>query len=128
MDFCCPAQRLAIELDGGQHAARTEADEKRSEFLRAQGYRVLRFWDDEVLKNPDSVLMKIFGSHWAEGESTLTLTLSRGRAGEGTSVGAPGMKLAGEKITNESSPRHPRASKAVSVGTMRRWTNRHRAD
>jgi len=59
VDFCCPAQRLAIELDGGQHAARTEADEKRSEFLRAQGYRVLRFWDDEVLKNPDSVLMKI---------------------------------------------------------------------
>lgn len=59
MDFCCPDRRLAIELDGGQHAARTNADEKRSEFLRAQGYRVVRFWDDEVLKNPDSVLLKI---------------------------------------------------------------------
>ena len=59
VDFCCPDQRVAIELDGGQHAAQTEADERRSGFLRTQGYRVLRFWDDEVLRNPETVLLEI---------------------------------------------------------------------
>ena len=59
VDFCCPDQRLAIELDGGQHAARRQADETRSKFWRARGYRILRFWDDEVLKNADAVLSKI---------------------------------------------------------------------
>jgi very-short-patch-repair endonuclease len=58
-DFCCFEHRLVIELDGGQHADQTAADQRRSAFLRSRGYRVLRFWDNEVLKNSDAVLEKI---------------------------------------------------------------------
>jgi very-short-patch-repair endonuclease len=48
-DFCCPQRKLVVELDGGQHAARVAADQKRARFLQEQGYRVLRFWNHDVL-------------------------------------------------------------------------------
>ena len=53
-DFACFASRLVIELDGGQHCA--EADAARTRFIEAQGYRVLRFWNNDVMENPDGVL------------------------------------------------------------------------
>jgi very-short-patch-repair endonuclease len=55
-DFVCREKRLVIELDGGQHAAQAEYDARRTHFLNAQGYRVIRFWNNEVLDNLDSVL------------------------------------------------------------------------
>lgn len=55
VDFICLAQRLVIELDGGQHA-NSASDPVRDAFLRAQGYRVLRFWNDAVLLHMDQVL------------------------------------------------------------------------
>jgi very-short-patch-repair endonuclease len=55
VDFCCVEKKLVVELDGGQHATRTEADEKRTRFLRARGYRVLRFWNDDVVRDADAV-------------------------------------------------------------------------
>src|ERR1700690_568397 len=55
-DLACPAHRLVIELDGGQHAARIEADTERSAELAQHGYRVIRFWNNEVLDNLDGVL------------------------------------------------------------------------
>ncbi len=58
-DFCCFEQRLVVELDGGQHAQQTEADQRRSDLLTRHGYRVLRFWDNEVLQNIDGVLQRI---------------------------------------------------------------------
>jgi very-short-patch-repair endonuclease len=58
-DFCCFEQRLVVELDGGQHAERTQADQSRSDVLTRHGYRVLRFWDNEVMKNIDEVLQRI---------------------------------------------------------------------
>jgi very-short-patch-repair endonuclease len=61
-DFCCFEYRLVVELDGGQHADKTVADQRRSAFLRAHGYRVLRFWDNEVLENLNGVLEKIAGA------------------------------------------------------------------
>jgi very-short-patch-repair endonuclease len=48
-----------LKLDGGQHAEDVAADEKRSRFLEAQGYRVLRFWNHDVLKGTDAVLERI---------------------------------------------------------------------
>ncbi len=48
--------RIVIELDGGQHAEQTERDAKRTKFLESEGYRVLRFWNNEVLGNIDGVL------------------------------------------------------------------------
>jgi very-short-patch-repair endonuclease len=58
-DFCCFGRRLVVELDGGQHASQTANDQKRTAFLVARGYRVLRFWDNEVMENIDGVLQQI---------------------------------------------------------------------
>lgn len=58
-DFCCPKRKLVVELDGGQHAEEIAADQKRSRFLEAQGYRVLRFWNHDVLSDTASVLERI---------------------------------------------------------------------
>jgi len=58
-DFCCVEQQLIVELDGSQHAERGAADEKRTTFLAQEGYRVIRFWDNEVLTYMTSVLERI---------------------------------------------------------------------
>jgi very-short-patch-repair endonuclease len=58
-DFCCVERRLIIELDGGQHAARAQAGRARTDCFAERGYRTLRFWNDEVLKNPEAVLERI---------------------------------------------------------------------
>ena len=58
-DFCCEETRLIIEVDGGQHADNRENDEKRTEELEAMGYLVLRFWNNDVLTNPDGVVETI---------------------------------------------------------------------
>jgi very-short-patch-repair endonuclease len=58
-DFCCEQARLIIELDGGQHTVQTEKDAKRTEILEAMGYLVLRFWNNDVLKNTSGVLEAI---------------------------------------------------------------------
>jgi very-short-patch-repair endonuclease len=53
--FACHQTRIVIEVDGGQHADCT-ADEQRSRYLEANGYRVLRFWNNEVLANIEGVV------------------------------------------------------------------------
>lgn len=58
-DFCCVERGLVIELDGGDHAVEIAADQKRSIFLKNAGYRVLRFWDNEVLTQLEVVLEEI---------------------------------------------------------------------
>jgi len=60
-DFACHEKRLVIELDGGQHntSQGVEADEKRTAFLQSRGYRVLRFWNNDVLGNIDGVMKAI---------------------------------------------------------------------
>ena len=59
VDFCCPDKQLIIELDGSQHAQQQQADKKRTAALKRQGYQVLRFWNNEVIENPDGVLARI---------------------------------------------------------------------
>jgi len=58
-DFICLEAKLVIEVDGSQHADREAQDERRSEFLRTEGYRVLRFWNSEVMSDVDSVVERI---------------------------------------------------------------------
>jgi very-short-patch-repair endonuclease len=53
-DFICFAERLIVEVDGGQHAESTR-DAKRDAFLRSQGYRVLRIWNDDLFINEEGV-------------------------------------------------------------------------
>ncbi len=55
VDFVCLETRLVIEIDGGQHAERQVHDDARTAWLNGQGYRVLRFWNNEILNNIDAV-------------------------------------------------------------------------
>ena len=59
VDLCCREQRLIVELDGSQHATRADYDAGRTALLEGLGYRVLRFWDNEALRNTDGVLQRI---------------------------------------------------------------------
>ena len=58
-DFACHQSKLIVEIDGGQHAERTMQDAARTRRLEAEGYRVLRFWNNDVLSNIDGVLTAI---------------------------------------------------------------------
>lgn len=57
-DFACRSAKLVIELDGGQHAD-NPADEVRTRLIEAHGYRVIRFWNNDVLANTEGVLTVI---------------------------------------------------------------------
>lgn len=59
-DFCCLECRLIIELDGGQHAEQVRADKARTSYMENHGFRVLRFWSDQILTDTDAVLERIF--------------------------------------------------------------------
>jgi very-short-patch-repair endonuclease len=52
-DFVCHEARLIVEIDGGQHDPSSEPEASRTRFLESEGYRVLRFWNNEVLDNPE---------------------------------------------------------------------------
>jgi very-short-patch-repair endonuclease len=59
VDFVSHSTKLIIEVDGGQHDVQARADAVRTRFLEREGYRVLRFWNVDVLKNIDGVLQTI---------------------------------------------------------------------
>lgn len=59
VDFVALDRHLIIELDGSQHLAQVGHDEERTAFLISEGFTVLRFWNDEVLKDNDAVLVAI---------------------------------------------------------------------
>jgi very-short-patch-repair endonuclease len=56
VDFVCHAKKLVIEVDGGQHAIDKYRDQQRETWLIAQGYSVIRFWNNEILENIEGVL------------------------------------------------------------------------
>jgi len=59
VDFVCFERRIIIEIDGGQHAIKREKDIGRSRWLEGQGFKILRFWNNEVLKNIEGVIETI---------------------------------------------------------------------
>lgn len=59
VDFCAPRKKLIIELDGSQHIDQSIYDQERTTYLEASGYRVLRFWNNEVMDEIEAVLMDI---------------------------------------------------------------------
>src|SRR6266550_3664766 len=61
-DFVCHEARLIVEIDGGQHDRSSPREAERSEFLQNEGYRILRFWNNEVLANLDGVHQTIAGA------------------------------------------------------------------
>ncbi len=60
-DFVSLEHRLIVECDGGQHAD-NPCDEKRDAWLEGEGFRVLRFWNNDVLKNPEGVVLAILAA------------------------------------------------------------------
>jgi len=67
VDFLCEEARLVVELDGGQHDQMIERDALRTQWLGDNGYRVVRFWNNDAMSNIEGILQ------------TLTLALSQGR-------------------------------------------------
>ncbi|WP_020484323.1 endonuclease domain-containing protein [Methylomonas sp. MK1] len=59
VDFVCLEPKLVIEIDGGQHADQKQYDQDRSHYLQQLGYRVLRFWNHEVLQDTPAVMEAI---------------------------------------------------------------------
>ena len=60
LDFVCLEKRLIVELDGSQHAETAKADASRTAFLEEAGFRVLRFWNNQVFENMDGVCETIW--------------------------------------------------------------------
>ncbi|MBS0546292.1 MAG: DUF559 domain-containing protein [Proteobacteria bacterium] len=61
-DFACLKNKLVIELDGSQHVERADYDQTRTAFLKAQQFRVLRFWNGQIFSERDAVIETIY---WA---------------------------------------------------------------
>ncbi|HUD08621.1 MAG TPA: endonuclease domain-containing protein [Candidatus Saccharimonadales bacterium] len=64
VDFCCPSKNLIIEVDGGQHdeANQRRYDENRTKYFESLGFKVLRFWDNDVNNNLSSVIEEIINN------------------------------------------------------------------
>ena len=62
VDFCAPTRKLIIELDGSPHLNQQEYDAQRTKFMESKGYRVLRFWNNDVMNHIDGVIEIILGS------------------------------------------------------------------
>lgn len=67
LDFVCFDARLIVEVDGFQHAE-NKRDLARDAFFRGQGFRILRFWNEEVVKNLDAVCLAILAKLKNTGE------------------------------------------------------------
>ncbi|TGS56587.1 endonuclease domain-containing protein [Mesorhizobium sp. M1D.F.Ca.ET.183.01.1.1] len=61
VDFACAAHRIIVEVDGSQHADadHLRSDEARSAYLSASGWTILRFWNDDVIRDIDNVCQHI---------------------------------------------------------------------
>jgi very-short-patch-repair endonuclease len=84
-DFVCHEARLIVEIDGGQHNRSSRREIERTAFLGNEGYRLLRFWNNDVLRNLDGVqatIAEALGITFTETPSPL---MGEGRGGGGSS-------------------------------------------
>jgi hypothetical protein len=82
VDFACMATRLIVEVDGSQHGevAGASHDRERTQWLEAEGYRVLRFWNNEVIRNGQGVMEAIYAALYGD-RAPRSLTRSRRKRG-----------------------------------------------
>ncbi|MCX7140834.1 MAG: endonuclease domain-containing protein [Proteobacteria bacterium] len=78
VDFVCLEEKLIVELDGGQHAEQVVRDAGRTAYLESKGFRVIRFWNDDALKQTDVVLEEILRQLTAPHPSPLPASGARG--------------------------------------------------
>ena len=83
LDFYCDEKKLAIELDGSQHADQSEYDQKRDAYLNTLGIRVLRFWNNQMLLETEAVLEVIYLALTAVEEAELSTLLPLAGEGQG---------------------------------------------
>jgi very-short-patch-repair endonuclease len=76
VDFCCLKDHLIVEVDGSQHAESVTYDDERTRLLERQGFRVLRFWNGDVMQNVDAMVEVIFEALRAGPGSTPTCAAS----------------------------------------------------
>ena len=81
VDFACPSRQLIVEVDGGQHAEQVEYDDERTKWLESQGFRVLRFWNNEIQMNLEGVKETIYNALGKKGQPP-TLALPQKGGGE----------------------------------------------
>jgi very-short-patch-repair endonuclease len=67
-DFVCIEKKLILELDGSQHLEQQEYDEERTKYLNSLGYKVIRFWNNAVMKDIEGVILAIL--HAMEDETS----------------------------------------------------------
>jgi very-short-patch-repair endonuclease len=60
VDFCAPQIKFVIELDGSQHLEQEEYEAQRMAYFESKGYRIIRFWNNEVMNDIDSVIHAIY--------------------------------------------------------------------
>ena len=85
VDFCCTEARVIVELDGGHHALTHDSDAARSGYLAGQGYRLLRFWNNEVLGSTSGVLERIVEALKRDRQRPSPSPLPSGERGSGSS-------------------------------------------
>ncbi|GEM_PF-10176 len=118
-DFACLEKKLIVELDGGQHSEKAAYDEKRTLFLEEQGFRVLRFWNNEVLENMEGVLSIIAGVLVSRPPTQPSPQGGEGLRGGGLGAGAsPSLKH--EKFLQQLSPQRRQILDILSDGLPRR--------
>ena len=61
-DFCSPKAKLIIELDGSPHLEQQEYDKERTQYLESLGYKVIRFWNNDVMNNIEEVLLAVIAA------------------------------------------------------------------
>jgi very-short-patch-repair endonuclease len=89
VDFYCPSLRLAVEVDGGQHAEqRKQADDRRTNWLAEKGVTIVRYWNNDVLSNLEGVLSDLLGhtESLAQAAATPSPTLPLSGGGRGKVV------------------------------------------
>ncbi len=58
-DFCCIKEKLVIEVDGSQHLDQVDYDDDRTAYFQSRGYRVLRFWNNQIMQDLNGVIIAI---------------------------------------------------------------------
>ncbi len=116
VDFICQEKKLVIELDGSQHAEQNEYDDERTKFLEDAGYKVIRFWNNEIFEDMESILETIlYNLGTAPHDSSASLSGLASSAppqggsrlpasGGGLALSLKGLNVVTEKAKDKSEP------------------------